>query len=218
MCEYGLEETWQLCLEMWKWIAENYKKGENCVASLKRKWLETNGIRINDRDACCFFCQYAHKHAGCTNSCPGKLVNKSFECFSPDYHYSNEPTKFYEKLVELNEMRLKMNLQERLIQCQKDKSVVEQEEKKLLQQIKDQEKTYKIGDWFEMRDETKVVLACCGDYNNDFYIVIAVCIDGTRWRREIKVKDMFKITKKELDEILGTTYNHRQIQIEVEEV
>ncbi len=102
MKKLNLDETWRLCLEMWKWIAG--EAGALFVPILKEQWLREHGYE--DRlQADCFFCDYS-KGRGCL-PCPGKEVDEAFDCTCTDYDYCDNPIKFYNKLVSLNEIRLK---------------------------------------------------------------------------------------------------------------
>ena len=107
-----LDETWKLCLKMWKWIAETAKSWEpveeDVVEALKDAWLAQNwmGSKL-DHD--CFFCEYDEQRKHGCQSCPAKKVDRSFYCNQP---YSNElcfwmrPVQFYAKLKQLNRKRL----------------------------------------------------------------------------------------------------------------
>ena len=108
-----LNETWRLCLKMWKWIAEQVKAGRiEGVERLKGEWLEKNwtGEPLEND---CFFCKssnYYNTRAACgcvLGMCPGKLVNKRFSCCRKTYHYKHHPIAFCNKLVSLNRKRLK---------------------------------------------------------------------------------------------------------------
>lgn len=104
-----LNQTWKYCLEMWEWVAEQIKQGTDLdVDALKEKWLRKyTHIRSLYND--CFFCEYLKRHCteGDCSTCPGKLVNKRFYCNNQTYHYDRKPLKFYQKLVKMNEKRLK---------------------------------------------------------------------------------------------------------------
>lgn len=111
--ELTLDETWKQCLRMWKWIAKRVKAGrKEGVEELKEEWLEKNWTGEPLKNGC-FFCEYAQYYnteekCGCAMyMCPGRLVNKRFSCCSKTYHYEDHPIAFYNKLVSLNEKRLK---------------------------------------------------------------------------------------------------------------
>lgn len=98
--ELTLDEIWKECLEMWKWISENYEEtGEN-VDRLKLRYMDDNE-RLGHVPASCFFCLYATL---CEN-CPGALVDPSFKCKNSEYHYQLKPKKFYQELLRLNAIR-----------------------------------------------------------------------------------------------------------------
>lgn len=102
-----LDKTWELCLKQRRWIAKEVKIGRNSIGEtidLKDEWLEKHDFKNVSEN--CFFCDYAYKRAGCRPSCPGKKIDKSFDCDNRDYHYAAEPLAFYKKLVQLNKIRL----------------------------------------------------------------------------------------------------------------
>ena len=110
----NLNETWRLCLSMWRWIAEEQKRGNNkLVLSLKVEWLQKHGFEEDFIENDCFFCRYAVVHkarvrntVGCSD-CPGTKVDRLFTCFDNDYSYYYKPIAFYNKLRALNRKRIK---------------------------------------------------------------------------------------------------------------
>ena len=122
MKKLTLNQTWVLCLRMWKWIASVWKKGDD-VNDLKREWLTKNGYKANGifiwND--CFFCEWAvlqrpskkdypkdEKHfvkgSGCRN-CPGRKINRRFNCDCAKYDYRYNPVSFYAEILRLNRIR-----------------------------------------------------------------------------------------------------------------
>lgn len=105
----SLEESWNKCLEMWKWIAEAElgNPGKYHVESYKEMWLQENfGGRTPTAN--CFFCDYTdHRHDDCCLTCPAVLIDPLFDCDDDLYSYLIKPVAFYNKLVELNEIRLR---------------------------------------------------------------------------------------------------------------
>ena len=107
----NLDETWELCLKMWKWIAKNSKGYD--VTGLKSQWIEDSEFCENPPVDNCFFCEYNKKRGGGIRDgedchlCPGKRVDKSFNCMERDICYDTYPDKFYKKLKELNKKRTK---------------------------------------------------------------------------------------------------------------
>lgn len=105
-----LNKTWTECLRMWKWIAKVWKEGMS-VDDLKIEWMEKHGYGRYQVQMRCFFCQYAFNgddlsFGGCDSACPGKLVNKRFDCRNSTYHWLHHPKAFYRKLLALNKKRL----------------------------------------------------------------------------------------------------------------
>lgn len=94
-----LNQTWTLCLRMWRWIAKNKGRTVKCYR-LKAKWLRVNGFKYVVAD--CFFCDFAQNNC---KRCPGKLVDPNFDCGSSDYCYSKKPVAFYKELLRLNRIR-----------------------------------------------------------------------------------------------------------------
>lgn len=97
-----LNQTWVLCLRMWRWIAkEKAKKSRKYVATLKRQWFRENGFTKWEVESDCFFCGYTQF---CCN-CPGKLVDPTFDCNEDNYCYDSKPVAFYKELLRLNRIR-----------------------------------------------------------------------------------------------------------------
>jgi hypothetical protein len=106
-----INETWEQCLAMWKWISRQClgKSKEWCVSNVNRlkiEWMAYNkiqGIHVH-----CFFCH--NRSGGRTNGincgCPAKKIDKSFNCVTSAYHYMNYPREFYAELKRLNKIRL----------------------------------------------------------------------------------------------------------------
>lgn len=113
-----LDETWVLCLRMWKWIAKQVRVDSKLdVEKLKDEWLERNW-KGEPLEESCFFCEYAATHnreakgyrgdCPCGRStCPAAFVDKQFSCVDNDCNYNDHPIPFYNKLVSLNRKRLK---------------------------------------------------------------------------------------------------------------
>lgn len=106
----NLNETWKLCLSMYRWIAEQRRKGNSeSVPALKEEWLRKHGFNPGDDSVMddCFFCEYNDKHPckkeGC--NCPAKKIDPEFSCISSDYNYIINPIAFYNKLRSLNRKR-----------------------------------------------------------------------------------------------------------------
>ena len=97
-----LNQTWILCLQMWRWIAKRWKGNDGDVWGLKYKWLKENGFtRVQ---GACFFCNFAGDDC---DLCPGYLVDSSFMCSNDSYDYESNPVAFYQELLRLNRIRKK---------------------------------------------------------------------------------------------------------------
>lgn len=96
-----LNQTWTLCLRMWKRIAKEWDGDvNNSVWDLKFKWLKENEF-IGLKGAC-FFCDVAGDDC---YLCPGYLVDSSFVCSNDSYDYESNPVAFYKELLRLNRIR-----------------------------------------------------------------------------------------------------------------
>ena len=101
-----LDQTWKLCLSMWRWIAKQIREGsKERVRNLKRIWVDKHGYTYIMED--CFFCEYTRSHdVMCYPNCPGKKVDIGFSCTTHDNEWSIKPIAFYNKLVSVNRKRL----------------------------------------------------------------------------------------------------------------
>lgn len=121
--ELTLDQIWEECLKMWKWIVEN-PEAKKCiwVWAAKDAWLIENGYVPSEVENTCFFCSYSSSIDNCWNdddedegswlncpSCPAKLVDKTFSCHASEYDYLSKPVEFYQKLLELDEIRRSKN-------------------------------------------------------------------------------------------------------------
>ena len=105
MRKLSLDDTWDYTKRMWKWVAfqKEVLKDERSVDLLKKVWLQENAPEFVGMVSSCFFC---YKHTGvCEETCPGWLVDKSFDCFSDAYDYSNKPAAFYREILRLDAIR-----------------------------------------------------------------------------------------------------------------
>ena len=99
----SLERTWTKCMAMWEEMIEKHWKRGMGGCDLKDLYLANHRRMAVPRNMC-YFCDYAKRRHGC-NSCPGRLVDKNFNCEKPSYHYWWKPKAFYRKLVKLNKKR-----------------------------------------------------------------------------------------------------------------
>lgn len=107
MKKLTLDKTWTECLRMWRWIPQ--QKGD--IDDLKESWLRNKGYDYDNDflDHDCFFCEYNIQRGGNGEDCeycPGKKIDKSFNCCNDDYYYRLERLAFYNKLRSLNRKRL----------------------------------------------------------------------------------------------------------------
>ncbi len=103
-----LEQTWTLCLQMWKWIVEQVQKDPDVnVDDLKEKWLEKHGWEDDDElEGNCFFCEWGNQQGDPScDSCPAKRIDKTFDCRTDNYHFIYRPIDFYQEVVALNKIR-----------------------------------------------------------------------------------------------------------------
>lgn len=101
-----LNQTWILCLRMWRWIAKMIREGAKVnVLRLKSKWFYDNGFKDVMDD--CFFCAFtlSKRDSSSCKRCPGKLVDRTFSCTNSDYCYNDKPVAFYKELLRLNRIR-----------------------------------------------------------------------------------------------------------------
>lgn len=96
-----LNQTWILCLRMWRWISKEWPKSELDVCGLKERWLEANGFKYSISNSC-FFCDFAEDECF---QCPGQLIDSHFSCMNPKYDYDDKPVAFYKELLRLNRIR-----------------------------------------------------------------------------------------------------------------
>jgi len=103
-----LDETWTLCLQMWKWIAGQCRKNKNAeVGILKEKWLVQHGYNPQNIRQWCFFCEYANSSGSIDIcNCPAKQIKPEFSCQANRTHWCDNPLAFYRNLVSLNKKRL----------------------------------------------------------------------------------------------------------------
>ena len=93
-----LNQTWTLCLRMWRSVAGKWITGAD-VCILKKEWVKENEVSAGPGN--CFFCNYAET---CLD-CPGGLVDASFHCWNEKYDYETNPPAFYKELLRLNRIR-----------------------------------------------------------------------------------------------------------------
>jgi hypothetical protein len=118
MKKLTLDETWDRCLKMWRWVVAKWEPNKTIdVVRLKDAWLKE--YRPKDKLRCnCYFCEYAKQRDkaqrvnedGVCNSgwtlCPGRLVSPRFDCQNPKYDWSWYPDAFLRKVEQLNKKRL----------------------------------------------------------------------------------------------------------------
>ena len=112
MKKLNLDETWRLCMSMWRHVKRRIQSGDKeTVESLKASWATKHGYHL---DSDCFFCDYVDLRsdplmdysAGC-KLCPARKIDPEFHCKNLTYHYRLKPIKFYNKLRSLYRLYLK---------------------------------------------------------------------------------------------------------------
>ncbi len=101
----SLDETWEFCIKMTKWIAEEMRRDSSQrVGTLKKAYLAQNHP---DLHLCnnCFFCDYDDDNDNECKACPARLVESSFDCRNDAYNYYWRATDFHKELVRLNKIR-----------------------------------------------------------------------------------------------------------------
>ena len=105
-----LNQTWTLCLRMWRWIAKvwqtpRYRRYD--IAKLKEIWLRKSGFLCEGLRGSCFLCEYKNicNIDDCSKGCPGAFVDHAFNCCSDAYHFIDKPVEFYKELLRLNRIR-----------------------------------------------------------------------------------------------------------------
>jgi len=98
-----LNQTWTLCLRMWKKVKNKFAKDGKTISELKREWLRENGFVYRGTiQGNCFFCDASPVTC---DTCPGKLVDHNFMCATEEYDYETKPDLFYKELLRLNRIR-----------------------------------------------------------------------------------------------------------------
>ena len=107
----NLDETWRLCLQMWKWIVKEWKKriredytdldSNFLVEELKEEWLAKHKFGYIRNT--CFFCKYAGINC---SECPARKIDKRFDCMKCEYNFGYKPVEFLKKITRLNKIRL----------------------------------------------------------------------------------------------------------------
>jgi len=89
-----LDATWKLCLKQWRWIVKQRKEHPRShVSILKERWMKKHGFA--DAEIDCFFCEYAGYRTGDCSQCPGRKIDKTFDCCDMEYPFYSEPEEFY---------------------------------------------------------------------------------------------------------------------------
>lgn len=100
-----LNEIWEQCLKMWRWIVR--QKCPRNVKNLKEEWLKRNGFKDDYPDSDCFFCEWDFsKGVDSCSYCPAKKVDENFYCGTAEYNYFRKSAAFLRKIIELNKIRL----------------------------------------------------------------------------------------------------------------
>ncbi len=110
MKKLTLNQTWTLCLRMWRWIAKEWKKTGKSVHLLKIEWLKQNGFNPKAISCECFFCerdnQQREEGENYCHHCPARQINPNFHCEQiKEYFYAEKPIAFLAELLRLNRIR-----------------------------------------------------------------------------------------------------------------
>jgi len=102
-------ETWQLCIQMWRWVVDQWRKTRDPIRIIKARWMDKfwGGRYIY---ANCFFCEAVN---GECFECPGRKINSQFHCVNFTYHYEDCPDKFLKKILAMDEKRRRINRERR---------------------------------------------------------------------------------------------------------
>ena len=116
MKKLTLNETWVLCLKMWRWIVAHLDMFDGDIDELKDYYFRhVCRLRLENRPLFdCYFCEFNGQQGYlCSEDtkkpcykCPGYLVSRAFSCGRASYDYQGEPAAFLRKLESLNKIRL----------------------------------------------------------------------------------------------------------------
>jgi len=119
-----VNETWEQCLAMWKWISRQckVKSYRESIYDYKEAWSTKNGYKEGDIRELCFFCHKGQLRLAATKLpkrewltkyatsqcpyCPAMDIDSDFDCFNSEYHFELKPRLFYAELKRLNKIRL----------------------------------------------------------------------------------------------------------------
>lgn len=97
----SIDEIWSECIRMWHDCCFNSRYKNLNIQAAKYNWLLDNGYEYVYSN--CFFCATTSR----CETCPGVLVDKDFKCYNKAYSYETNRLAFYNKLLELNAIRMK---------------------------------------------------------------------------------------------------------------
>ena len=154
MEKLSLDETWVQCLKMWKWITQP-AFAEIAVYELKGRWLKQHGF--SDVNAACLFCEYVGYNGGI--ACPGRLVDKEFNCRDIKYSFRWHRAKFLKELLRLSKIRLSKgsNMKDRK-KLEKTVKDLQTAITKTQKELKELDVTYSVGDRFLNACNNKCVM------------------------------------------------------------
>lgn len=99
-----IDETWEQCLAMWKWISEKCEGmdiGGTVIDQIKVEYMESNGMKEDEVLCDCFFCDE------CSQACDEcQFAIYAGEHCTVENLYSEDPVAFYAELKRLNKIRL----------------------------------------------------------------------------------------------------------------
>lgn len=109
----NLDQTWEQCIKMWEFVCRSLRHDpDQEVNVLKERWMRKNYPPHVYVDYNCFFCDYDNNRRNENGKsgqfcmyCPGKKVDKDFNCEDPAYHWMVKSHEFLKKIKALNKQR-----------------------------------------------------------------------------------------------------------------
>lgn len=98
-----LTQAWTLCIEQWDDVKAEIEAGSKLsVEELKEAWAtEHDSVSAIGN---CFFCKFVVDKDESCNECPGRKIDKNFDCMKRKHHYKCEPLAFHAEIHRLYEI------------------------------------------------------------------------------------------------------------------